>query len=274
MKQTIKNHKKTCKQNKNNSGVSHIISTLLVSATLFTILIIASFVSINILNANIASTEFEQAKANMLLLDSTIQDVALRSSAGGYVEFNQREGGIGMEKTDQTLTIAATDGTNLKTATFNNLVQLVYRGSSMVTTAVDETGIQTLKGTSAPYVSQTEGLGWLRIAQDDGAKIKLDYNRVRIVSTGLIDTDTHLIQITFIRLEFGTISGAASGNVKVVVQNTETTTTAWTFENNPISISVRNPTSPNGRTLTITSPEGTQQTIVVLSEVTIKISIR
>lgn len=90
---------------RNTKGVSTIISTIIITGTLLIILVIASFVSANVLDMQIANTEFEQAKTNMLTLDETIQDVALRRGSGGYVQFNQRSGGIGINITTQKLTV-------------------------------------------------------------------------------------------------------------------------------------------------------------------------
>ncbi len=78
-----------------------MITTVLITSTLLIVLLVASFVSTNILSAQMESTEFEQAKTNMGLLDNVIQDVALRQGAGGYVQFNERTGGIGLY-TDET----------------------------------------------------------------------------------------------------------------------------------------------------------------------------
>lgn len=202
---------------------SNVISTIILTGVLLTILLVASFVSLNILSAQMVSTEFQQAQSNMLLLDSTIQDVALRPGAGGYVQFNEREGGIGIATTTDSLSIMVQDLSHQ--VSFNNLLQLVYSGGSSASAAVNpSTGITPLRGdpTNA-YVNLTQGLGYLRLQQDNGAKIKLDYDRVRIVSTGLIDSQgTNLVQVTFIHIVKEDIN-AASGTVNVMVQNKETT---------------------------------------------------
>jgi hypothetical protein len=93
------------KDSKKIRGISPVVSTIIISATLLIILVIASFVATNMLELQIANTEFEQAKTNMLLLDEVIQDVALRRNAGGYVQFNQRSGGINIIQNTETLKI-------------------------------------------------------------------------------------------------------------------------------------------------------------------------
>ena len=90
---------------RNQKAVSPIISTIIITSVLLTILVIASFVSTNILDLQIAGAEFEQAKTNMVLLDQVIQDVALRPGSSSYVQFNQRTGGIGVYENTEKFTI-------------------------------------------------------------------------------------------------------------------------------------------------------------------------
>jgi len=102
---TLRNRSIHHKTAKNSRGISPVISTIIISGTLLIILVIASFVSANVLELQIASTEFEQAKTNMILLDQVIQDVAMRRGAGGYVQFNQRSGGINIIQHTETIQI-------------------------------------------------------------------------------------------------------------------------------------------------------------------------
>jgi hypothetical protein len=104
-KKTLKSHLTHSKVVRGRRGISPIISTIIISGTLLIILVIASFVSANILELQLASTEFEQAKTNMMLLDEVIQDVALRRGSGGYVQFNQRTGGINILENTETIKV-------------------------------------------------------------------------------------------------------------------------------------------------------------------------
>ena len=263
-------------------GISNVISTIILTGTMLTILLIASFVSLSILSAQLVNTEFEQAKSNMLLLDTTVQDAALRPGAGGYVQFNMREGGIGLlNQTTEALSIYATNGTMGATtndtdfttysANFNNLFQFVYSGGSLASAAVDSSsGYTSLRGDlSYAYVNMTQGLGFLRLEQDNGAKIKLDYDRVRIVSTGLIDSQTNLVQVNFIHLIKGATSG--SGTVNVQVQNIQTNTATWRFPNGTVSFTVEHNTIPPSY-YSVTQPDA-NQTVVIFSEIQIRVTI-
>jgi|YelNatPaOPRAMG01_1025707.scaffolds.fasta_scaffold38095_4 phage-related protein len=263
--------------NKGRHGVSNVISTIILTGILFTILVVAMFVATNILNAQLVSTEFSQAQSNMQLLDSTIQDVSLRPGAGGYVQFNERQGGIGLNTTTDSFSIQVQ---NEAPVTFSNLLEFVYSGGTQASAPVDpSTGYTALQGTSGPQVGLTEGLGWLRLAQDDGAKIKLDYNRVRIASTGLIDNQgTNLVQVTFIHLIKGDIQ-ASSGTVSVTVQNIKTLPTTWTVNSPTATITVTQTVGSQQNTETWppadwTPPQGTTKTVVVFSEIQVEVSIR
>lgn len=352
----------------------------------------------NVLEIQMTSTEFEQAKTNMLLLDDVVGDVSLRQGSGGYVQFNQRSGGIGISQDVETIKITAqsnqtsltlkpngvgaysgwlvfsnpmlprwavtSDGNNppddqtyietdnvtklesqkledasprpiginyvafhawskatktgdkdkirIRFRTHNtdfenatdftlkssysdcevrysknpltglqwtweeindlemgcrasylatggrvqvgefsvivdftppssvttilngstNSVDFVYRGGTGASAA--ET---VLRGTSYIKVDMTQGLGFLRVEQDDGVKIRLDYDRIRIASETLVDQYTSLIQITFINLTKGDMGG--SGTVNVKVQNMQITTVPHVLPGNVATIQVQ-----------------------------------
>jgi hypothetical protein len=217
---------KTFKQKiaKATHAISNTISTIILTGILFTILVVAMFVATGILGGQLTSTEFNQAQSNMLLLDSTIQDTSLRPGAGGYVQFNEREGGIGITSTTDQLSITIQGDTKSY-----DLTELVYSGGTQASAAVDPAkGYTSLRGTDDIRVDLTGSLGFVRLEQDNGGKIKLDYDRVRITNAGQIDDDTDLIQVTFIQLNKGPIT-AGTGTVSVNVQNTGTETYTWTF---------------------------------------------
>jgi hypothetical protein len=274
------NRHSLARKDRHDKGLSTVISTIIITAALLIILVIASFVATSILDLQMTDSEFQQAQSNMELLDSTIQDVSLRPGAGGYVQFNEREGGIGIATTTDSLSITIQDSSHQ--LTFNNLLQLIYSGGPSASAAVDpSTGYTSLRGApNSTYVSLTEGLGFLRLEQDNGAKIKLDYDRVRIVSTGLIDDQgTNLVQITFIHLVRGDIN-ATSGTVNVMVQNSNTILNPpLSFPTSSISVTVQHTTNLAQSSQTWPPPEwtapfGTTQTLVLFSEIQVTVSLR
>ncbi len=378
-------------------GISSIITTIIITGILLIILVVASFVSANILNLQVANTEFEQAKSSMLLLDDIIQDVSLRPGSGGYAQFNERTGGVGISQQtdcvvlqiyagqtsvtlnpnaagsysewfasntmvnrwnltnddkDDTYIMTGTQGArelqnfddstqftdernpinrmtfeiwasspdtnqnkikilvksneveNQSSASFtvrkdssgNNpgLIQvtytknpvtgydwkwseinsleiganasniytgrvqiskwdmvvdftppsaqpinvlngqylfthLVYSGGSLASAA--ETA---LRGTDSTKVDTAQGLGFLRVEQDNGPKIKLDYDRMRIDDETLVDAGTGMIQVTMLNLTMGNMGG--SGTVNTRVQNIQTTSTPYIVGTSSVTI--------------------------------------
>ncbi|MCD6470013.1 hypothetical protein J7L29_04360 [Candidatus Bathyarchaeota archaeon] len=216
-KQTEKHFKKGGKT-KSVSAVSPVISTIIISSTLLIILVIASFVSTNILELRLADTEFEQAKTNMLLLNKIIQDVALKEDAASSMQFSQRSGGIGIYESAEKINITLIQGSQIDVYPFSqsdSFYIIKYRGGSRVSAA--ETN---LTGSSSLVVGMSEPLGYVRVEIDNGVWIVLDYLRVRVVTNTILRVggiNYNLTEIFIIRLELGSTSG--SGTVTVKVQN-------------------------------------------------------
>ena len=212
-RQTKKHFKKRSK-----SAVSPVISTIIISSTLLIILVIASFVSTNILELQLANTEFEQAKTNMLLLNKIIQDVALRPGAVSSIQFNQRSGGIGIYESTEKINITATQISSEPLYPFDpndSFYIIKYRGGSRVSAAEN-----TLAGSSSLVVDTSDSLGYVRVEVGNGVWIVLDYLRVRVITNITLsvgDTQYNLTEIFIIRLELGSTSG--SGTVTVKAQN-------------------------------------------------------
>lgn len=247
-----------------NRGISPIISTIIITSTLLIILVVASFVATNILNLQMEDSEFEQAKSNMSLLDSVIQDVALRPGAGGYVQFNERTGGVGINQTTNSITIVDNQKKPQTLGSWSTLLALVYHGGSQVS------GVATnITGSPSPNVKMSDPLSFLRVEVGNGAWVKLDYNRVRAVSMGPIVANGsayNFYDITFIHLVKGNITGT-SGNVNVNVQNLGINTISYTYEGG-VTVTVRLNTGNSGN-LVVSSTK----TVVMITEISVRVSI-
>lgn len=254
---------------KNGSGISTVISTVIVSSALLTILVISSFFSGNILELQMASTEFEQAKANMMLLDEVIQDVALRRGSGGYVQFNQRSGGINVIEHADRISIYAETNATYREMIYNStpLISLDYRGGTHASSADT-----VMRGTNFVMVQGLNAsLSHLRVEAGQGVWIRLDYYRVRIVEMGTLPLNPlngtiQFIGITFLRLERGKIGGLDLLNVKV--QNIGINTTSYTYNGGSISIE----TVLGSKTESYSFSSDAQKVVVMLTEVWIRIS--
>ncbi|MEM1514975.1 MAG: hypothetical protein QXT26_02900 [Thermoproteota archaeon] len=192
----------------NGRGVSPVISTIIITASLLIILITAFFFATNMLGIQIQSSEFEQAKTAMRLLDKTIMDVSLRPGAVSSVQFNQGSGGIGVYGGDQINIVILRDSEVIWNKTITSYV-IKYRGGSLTpATQMDLTnpGGLILRDPSKP-------LGYVRVEIGDGAWIVLDYNRVLVVE----NESLKIIEARMICLTQGRFGG--SGTVTVRVQN-------------------------------------------------------
>lgn len=411
-------------RNRSKKAVSAVITTIILTGILLTILVVASFVSLNILAMQVSSTEFEQAKTNMLLLDDTVQDVSLRSGSGGYVQFNEQNGGIGITKATETVAITAnpgktylstkpitaghysqwtvippsadraaalsdeSDATYLSASTTNkvetqklaaiiprpsginyiiinekasatqpkNEFQIVARinsvdyhsasikapnnnyntftqkytinpatglqwtwtdlsnlevgcnltfysggevrvsefwvtvdftpptstttihsGSLDLYELVYSAGSQTssaptvLRGVDFCTVSVTDEIGYLRVEQDQGAKIKLDYNRVRVANQTLVDPYTNMVQISFIKLVKGDWGG--SGTIHLKIQNTKVDSTPHVIPSGNVTLGIQMGSSAT--TLFFdkyANDPNVLSTVIIFSEVTVEAS--
>lgn len=250
-------------------GVSPAISAVIISGAMLIILGVASFVSMNLLELQLASTEFEQAKSNMLLLDEVIHDVALRRGSGGYVRFNQRSGGVGIQVRGESLTIlAGPPGGEEMIYSITPLITIVYRGGSSASGSE-----ANLRGSSSLMVNMSSMLSHVRVELDGGACIKLDYDRVRLIDLGefiLSDEEGstlhRFIEISIIRLSMGPMGG--SGTVNLKAQNMGVNVTTRTYQGGEISIRVRRGLMEEG----VAISSGAEETVIIITEAHIMIS--
>ena len=214
------------------------------------------------------SAEFEQAKSNVLLLDSVIQDVSLREGSGSYVQFNEITGGLGIAKENNVMTIK--NGTQLVAS--YALTDLVFTAGTMTSGANS-----TLKGTPAINVSMQQPIGYVRVETGNGVHIRLDYNRVRVVQLGnqyIGNSNYTFSALTFVRLVQGNISGSNTG--KIMAQNLGVNTTALTYTNLKTNLNITAQLYPSGPATTLLSLLGSTSKpgnyTVLLSIVTVQIS--
>jgi len=210
-------------------GISSTISTVIITATLLVILLVASFFATNLLEIQVQNSEFEQAKTAILLLDKTIIDVALRQGAASSVQFSQRSGGIGIYEGGKINITVYSDSGILWNNTINTTYVIKYRGGNLVAAAeVNFTNPGGLIITSA-----SKPLGYVRVEVENGVWIILDYNRIRIT----VNQNLGTMDIYFIRLAPGFIVG--SGPAIIRVQNNSTNVELRQLESpSPVRVSV------------------------------------
>jgi len=249
---------------KNNGAVSPVISTVIISSVLLIILVIAAFISTNLLEIQISNAEFEQAKTNILLLNKVIQDVALRPGAASSIQFNQRGGGIGIYRSAEKINIKHSNGSLLYPFNSSHEFYVIkYRAGSRVSAA--ET---ILAGSPSLIADTSDSLGYIRVEAGNGIWIVLDYLRVRVANTTLMigGAQYNRVDIFIIRLEMGSVSGSGTATIKV--QNMGITTKTCLLGNGD-AVTIRR-TGQQSEELVL---RGSSNRIVCVTETLIRVSI-
>jgi len=191
-------------------AVSPVVSTVIITATLLIVLVVATALASSMLEIQFQNLEFEQAKTVMMALDKVITEVSLRPGAASSVQFNQRSGGVGVYRGEDVKIYV---NGSVEVLSFPTYV-LKYRGGSMVSAAPTN-----LSGSGKLVVEAHEPLGHVRVEVGNGAWIVLDYNRARVV----VNEELGVVDVFVIRLQPGTFGG--SGTVTIRVQNKYVSTT-------------------------------------------------
>lgn len=225
---------------RSRAAVSVAVSAVIISASILTITVIAAYVSRNILEMQMETTEFEQAKMNMLLVNELVAEVGLKHGSGGSVRFNARAGGIGFVKNETAFSVEiSAKGTGATPINLNSTYFLAYRGGSLTGTYD-----HILVGIPNPNSSRHElippglilnrtsdPLGYLWVEQKGGPWIKADYTRIKVISAGNVTVGTSLYQfvdLTFVKLVPGTFGGSGTQTVKV--QNLGVTVNSYSYD--------------------------------------------
>ena len=185
-------------------AISPVVSTVIITATLLIILVVATALAFSMLEIQLQSLEFEQAKTMMMALDKVIAEVSLRPGAASSVEFNQRRGGIGIYQ-GETMTIYVLNGAQQVLELSNTTYVIKYRGGSMVSATPTN-----LSGSGKLVVEAHESLGHVRVEVGGGAWIVLDYNRVRISSNPSLEA----VDVFVVLLRPGTFGGSGMVTIK------------------------------------------------------------
>lgn len=208
---------------KSPSGASIVFSTVIVSSVILMIAIVTASVANNVLELQMQAAEFENAKMGMRLLEELITDVGLRHGSGGSVRFNARAGGFNVNVVERKFTVqwkSSSDNSyqNIPELDFPSLVNLSFRGGSLMSTYDSN-----LAGSPDLFIEDpSSSLGYLRTEQKNGAWIRLDFNRIRIIRSGTVSMNGQryfYVGITFIRLIPGSYGGSYPPTLNVKVQN-------------------------------------------------------
>ena len=245
-------------------ALSVTLPTVIISSAILIMMGIATFVSANILELQIQNTEFEQAKMNMMLLDEIIEDVSLKQGSGSYLKFNLRTGSLSVVNGTGNLKVFVKGYSNPILNTSSSLT-LAYHAGSLASGSEEQlrgTDNLTVTGMSAP-------LCFLRVKTGGGLWIRLDYDRIRLVDSGLVvvnGSTYHFLEVTFLRVVRGSLGGSERLNLKA--QNAGISVSSTLYQSQNITIRVESNLKSQEYPFSSTA----QGIIVTVTEVQVKIS--
>lgn len=259
-------------------GVSEaVVTVMLVSVTLSMIVASVFFAQLN-LSMQAQATEFENGKASMVSLAQIIEGLSLAKGSAGYTRFAISSGGLAVTPGTEPLRIKIEGGT-----VFEDTVNLVRLKGGVGVSSPD---FKVLKG--VPNAMPTDFLivspenpvpmGWVYLKREQGAWVIMDFGRIRVVPSGVIQATRdgvnwepfNVVEVTYIRIVRGTFSG--SNVFDVCAKVVDVTTRVLKFLDSPsITVSVERGSSSEEYDV---GDQGGNGTIVFLNIVEVEVSVR
>jgi len=246
-------------------GISDAIITTILFTTFITIcLSTIYYAQLNIVVQS-GQVELENAARSMVSLADTIEGLEKRGQAA-YVRVLSETGGIGVAQ-DEKLKISV----GVETREYN-ITLIEFRSG------VPSESFRVFKGVSntdpSRFLIASPGspapLGWVYLKRSREAWIIVDFGRVRIVPTGRVSVKGNnytLVDVTYINIVKGSLSGAGTFNICVKVRSVRVETV---YAPLPTTITVeRGGFSEN---YPIEREEGVQEAIVFINIIDVEVS--
>ncbi|MGB9717758.1 MAG: hypothetical protein ACPL4E_04885 [Thermoproteota archaeon] len=258
-------------------GVSEVVATvMLVTVTLGMIVGGVFFAQLN-LSMQAQATEFENGKASMISLAQMIEGLSLAKGSAAYTRFAISSGGLAVTPGAEKLTIKIDGGTIFE----DNVTLVKLRGGGGVSSLDYQVlkGVQSLTPWECLIVSPVNPapLGWVYLKREQGAWVIMDFGRIRVVPSGIINATRdgvnwdplNVVEITYVRIVRGTFSGSNVYDVCARVVNV-TSRVIQLIDSTSITITVERGAYYNE----YSTDQGGNGTIVFLNIVDVEISIR
>jgi len=218
------------------------VGTLILTSAALVVTVAAAFVSFEVLEVQSQMAEYENAKVALLGMAELIEGLSQSEGSAGYGRMYVRAGGLDIVNDQVAFTLRVGGWTAIDALPF---VTMRFRAGRLVggldfSVLRGDTG-STPQGTlvvppSLPGVP----LGWVYVQRQEGARVLVDFGRVRVniigtynLSTGTGWEPTNVVEIVFIRLKQGPTYGRDVFDVRA--QNKRITLTSnklpgYTFE--------------------------------------------
>ena len=163
-------------------GTSEVLTTLILFSVMFTLVVTASSVANETVNAQVENAEFEQAKNVLLSLDKLVKIVMYKPDSSGYVKTSFFTVLPYLVQPQRNLTVEIYDDLLLHNLTRSvPATQIKIKGGPRTGVGLDV----DLVGQGSLILTQTsDSIGRVHVYQSQGAWISLDYLRVTCINTG------------------------------------------------------------------------------------------
>jgi len=253
-------------------AISVVISTLILSASILTITLVALFVSNSVLEQQLDISEFEQAKNIVLTLVDIMEHVAVSPGSAGYVQMNLRTAHPNFVNDSGTITVTVGSEEVLDGITGS----LEVGGGRYVGVG---SGIEVLVGRDDLIVENAyDPLGYAYVIQQNGAWIIMNHARIRVSDMGVfafhegdMEVKRSVFRISFINMTFGNIRVFGAGTLNLVARSNRTIVETYRMTGTELSVTVDFTDRPY-ESCTIQLPPGVGETIVYVVRVDVEIS--
>jgi len=254
-------------------AISVVISTLILSASILTITLVALFVSNAVLEQQLDISEFEQAKNSVLTLVDIMEHVAVSPGSAGYVQMNLRTAHPNFINYYGTITVTV----GSLPPVLNGITgSLEVGGGRYVGVG---SGIEVLVGSDDLIVENAyDPLGYAYVIQQNGAWIVMNHARVRVSDMGVFAfhegdeiVERNVVRVSFINMTFGAIRVFGTGTLNLVARSNRTMVETYRITGTYLSITVDFTGRPP-ESLPIQLPLGIGETIVYVVRVDVEIS--
>ncbi len=221
-------------------GISNMISTLILVGIFLTVIIASSVFALSVFEIESQNAEFAQAEGNMIALAQIIEEVSLHPYSSSYLRFNTRVGRLNFMNNWGVINVTISDNSTTTTFSFD-LGVLEYIGGEKVGVP----GEKILRGNNSLIImDETEPLGVVVEKQENGARIVVDFSRIRVTSLGIVEyrdengeeKNFSLVEVKFIDLNLIKVYSGA-GPTTLIVENLNLTTNSLRL-NSPATITV------------------------------------
>jgi len=253
------------------AGFSNITSTVILTSVLLSIMIVASYLSNDVLTTQIAASEFKTAEDLTKTIDSEIRKLMFKPGSSSIIKVSFSTTAPGFTKTGQNMIITFT-GQSPCPIEAN---QLNIEGRQQIGGSFN----YTLQGDSSLIIWPYNGsLGRICISKPLNWRVSLDYERALCTFTGIVNlydgavyTPQNTVEVTAIALDFGDFTVTA--NSLILIQNERVETKTFTLTGNWNAI-VSLPGIPN-KTVSLVDMGGKEnyKSLVNFHTIYIKISV-